>query len=66
MRKDCLIFVSEKEKLDNVLDLAIKKRIHLFIVKNDKNQTIGIITLEDILEEILRKEIIDETDFDEM
>jgi metal transporter CNNM len=54
-------FVHETNKLDKVLKLFRDKRVHLFIVL-DRNETpAGIITLEDVLEEIIG-EIEDEYD----
>lgn len=53
--------VYESHKLDKVLRLFKEKRIHLFIVLNTDNNPSGIITLEDVLEEIIG-EIEDEHD----
>lgn len=53
--------VSERNKLDKVLRLFKEKRIHLFIVLDADNNPVGIITLEDVLEEIIG-EIEDEYD----
>ena len=53
--------VNEKDKLDKVLRLFKKKRVHLFIVHNEEHNPTGIITLEDVLEEIFG-EIEDEYD----
>ncbi len=60
MRKNVL-YISENQKLDRVLNLFKKKRTHLFVVRNKFKEVVGIVTLEDILEEIVG-EIIDEYD----
>ena len=43
----------------------LKRRQHLAIVKNRNNQFLGVITLEDVIEEIIQQEIEDEDDEDE-
>jgi metal transporter CNNM len=48
--------------LDVVLTKMLKARQHLAIVQSRKQQFVGIITLEDILEEIIQHEIEDEDD----
>jgi CBS domain containing-hemolysin-like protein len=45
-----------------LLDLFIKRREHLFIVKDEYGQTAGVVTLEDALETLLGREIMDESD----
>jgi CBS domain containing-hemolysin-like protein len=55
-------FVVESAKLNNVLMEFISKRDHLFVVIDEYGGLAGIITLEDILEEILGHEIMDESD----
>lgn len=59
-----VIFVNENEKLDFVLNEFIKKKYHMFIVINEFKEYSGVITIEDILEEILGQEIVDEFDID--
>jgi CBS domain containing-hemolysin-like protein len=54
--------VSEKLPVQNLLDLFIKNHAHLFLVEDEFGQTAGIVTLEDAMETLLGREIIDETD----
>ena len=53
------------ELLDSVLAKMLKPKQHMAIVKNQNNQFIGVISLEDIIEEIIQQEIEDEDDDDE-
>ncbi|MFC1866718.1 hemolysin family protein [Thermodesulfobacteriota bacterium] len=55
-------FVVETAKLNNVLKEFTGSREKLFVVIDEYGGLSGIISLEDILEEILGKEIIDESD----
>jgi metal transporter CNNM len=50
------------EKLDVVLKRFLHSKRHLRIVKDRKGKTVGVVTLEDILEEVIRSEIEDERD----
>jgi CBS domain containing-hemolysin-like protein len=54
--------VSEKLPVQQLLDLFIKYRAHLFLVEDEFGQTAGIVTLEDAIETLLGREIIDESD----
>ncbi|MFP4398404.1 MAG: CBS domain-containing protein, partial [Desulfonatronovibrio sp.] len=55
-------FVVETMALDRLLIKFLESRMHLFIVIDEYGGTAGLVTLEDVLEEILGKEIVDETD----
>ncbi|GFK94277.1 Magnesium and cobalt efflux protein CorC [Fundidesulfovibrio magnetotacticus] len=55
-------FVLDTMSLDKVLLNFIDGRTHLFVVLDEYGGVSGVITLEDVLEEILGKEIVDETD----
>ncbi len=58
-------FVPENKKLDDLLKEFQDKKIHLAIVVDEYGGTSGIITLEDVLEEIVG-EISDEFDADDV
>ncbi len=54
--------VAERLPVHQLLDLFIKHRAHLFLVEDQFGQTTGIVTLEDAIETLLGREIVDETD----
>ncbi|MFT5037016.1 MAG: metal transporter CNNM [Candidatus Azotimanducaceae bacterium] len=56
--------VNPSDHLDAVLARMLKQNRHLGIVKNKKKDCIGVVTLEDIIEEIIQQEIEDEDDVD--
>lgn len=55
------LFVAKNKKADELLKELQKKKMHIAIVMNEYGETAGIVTLEDILEELVG-EIWDEHD----
>ena len=55
-------FVNENDPIDKVLELFIKNRDHMALVKDNGHILTGLITLEDAIETILGQEIVDEHD----
>ena len=55
-------FVNENDPIDKVLELFIKNRDHMALVKDNDDILTGLITLEDAIETILGQEIVDEHD----
>jgi CBS domain containing-hemolysin-like protein len=55
-------FVPEAAPLNRILLEFFEQRIHLFVVVDEYGGVTGVISLEDIIEEIVGREIIDESD----
>ena len=54
--------VPESARLDDLLRQFLKRREHLFVVIDEYGVVSGIVTLEDVIEEIVGEEIVDELD----
>lgn len=55
-------YIREDQTLDHALAAFLKTRHHLFVVVNGYRETAGIITLEDVIEALLGRKIVDEFD----
>ncbi len=64
IRRD-IFFVIEGKKIDQLLREFQEKRVHIAIVVDEYGGTLGLVTLEDVVEEIMG-EINDELDTDEI
>lgn len=60
--RPAVYYVHEEQPLTDALQAILKTHHHLFIVVNSFEEYVGIITIEDILEQIVGKPIIDEFD----
>ena len=61
MRKD-VFYVYDQQSIARVLDAFIKTKHHMFLVVNNFEEIVGLITIEDVVEQVLGKQIIDEFD----
>lgn len=57
-----IVRVSEKLPVQALLEMFIRQKAHLFLVEDEFGQTSGVVTLEDAIETLLGREIVDETD----
>lgn len=61
MRGD-LYYVNEFTSLDNVLNAFLRTQHHLFLTVNEFEEIVGIVTIEDVIEQIIGRKIVDEFD----
>ena len=59
---DAPVFIPEVKRVADLLKEMLQQRLHLAIVVDEYGGTVGLVTLEDILEELVG-EIYDESDF---
>lgn len=57
-----ITFVFAKMKLFDLLDLMLKKRVHIALAVGEFGEVKGLVSLEDVLETLLGLEIVDEID----
>lgn len=47
------LFVNEKQTVKEIFDELNREKVHIALVKNDNDQLVGMITMEDILDELV-------------
>lgn len=57
-----VLYLHEDQSLRDALSAILKTHHHLYVVVNSFEEYVGIITIEDVLEKILGRQIIDEFD----
>lgn len=55
-------YINERQSLLQALNAFIKNKHHLFVVVNNFEEITGVLTIEDVLEQIIGSEIVDEFD----
>lgn len=57
-----VFYIHEDQTLNQTLQAFLKTRHHLFVVVNSFEEKVGVVTLEDVMEQILGKPVVDEFD----
>jgi CBS domain containing-hemolysin-like protein len=58
-------YIREDDTLEHALSAFIRTRHHLFIVINKARETVGLLSLEDVMEALIGRKIVDEDDIHE-
>jgi CBS domain containing-hemolysin-like protein len=61
MRQE-VFYINEQLSLDHALNAFLKTKHHLFIVVNEFEDVVGVLSIEDVLEQIIGQPILDEFD----
>lgn len=56
--------VLSTQSIDKALDILLDNRVQILIVRDEFGGTTGLLTMEDVIETLLGREIVDETDLD--
>lgn len=60
-------YINENQTLDDALTACIKHRRHLLVVVNSYRETVGVITVEDAVEQLIGRKIVDQfTEHDDL
>ena len=54
-------YIRKDDSLERALAVLLKVRHHILIVTDDQSNTVGLVTLEDIIESLLGRRIVDES-----
>lgn len=57
-----VMYINENQPLHDVLSVCIKHRRHLLVVVNELRETVGVITIEDAVVQLIGEPIVDERD----
>lgn len=55
-------YINQEQSLQHALSAFLSTRHHLFVVINELRETVGIVALEDIIEALIGRKIVDEFD----
>ncbi|MBI3889058.1 CBS domain-containing protein [Candidatus Saccharibacteria bacterium] len=57
-----VFYIKQTQTLEHALAAFLKTHHHLFVVVNEYRETVGLLSLEDVIETLLGREIVDEFD----
>lgn len=57
-----VFYIKQEQSLQHALSAFLKTRHHLFIVVNEFRKTVGLVSLEDVIESLIGRKIVDEYD----
>jgi len=57
-----VFYIHENDTLEHALGAFLETHHHLFIVINEQRETVGLLSLEDVIEALIGRKIIDEDD----
>jgi len=57
-----VLYIREDQTLSHALAAFLRTHHHLFVVVNEYRETVGLLSLEDVIEAMLGREIVDEFD----
>lgn len=60
MMEPRVFYIHEDQALEHALSACIKHRRHLLVVINSYRETVGVITIEDAVEQLIGRKIVDE------
>lgn len=55
-------YIHQEDTLEHALAAFLRTRHHLFVVINDSRETVGLLALEDVIEALIGRKIMDEDD----
>ena len=55
-------YIHEDQTLNHALSAFLRTHHHLFIVINKSRETVGLLTLNDVIQQMIGRKIIDEFD----
>lgn len=57
-----VFYVKGDQTLDHALSAFLHTKHHLFVVLDDKSKTLGVVTIEDIIDEVMGRKFLDKFD----
>ena len=59
-----ILFCNHEDSVDRALEVLLENKVQILVVKDGFGHTVGLITMEDVIETLLGEEIVDESDLE--